>query len=324
MAALLAASCSSGDDNIQQTEQTPILLTSSVGLQTRTAVEDDFWYLQDEQITAGTSNVGVCIVRNDNDATVADNKAYDADGNGALTPADGFIPGFPTDAALVNIYAYAPYQSSLAYSNDDKYPFSVATDQTLESAYIASDLLLGTPPGNPISRRETAVNLNFKHALAKVIIEIKIGTDMAIDDFIGGKLTTCDMATSCNFSLKKKSVSADATSAKQSVAIASFSSEDILYYKQNERKMRAMFIAIPQEIAAGTALLTLTPGPDAADRTPLVYTLPADRPFSMTSGKCSELYLKAGSTPNLTLVSSTIKPWADEDNTPDTGTAEME
>ena len=41
MSAMLIASCSSSDDNIQQMEQTPILLTSSVGLQTRTAVQDD-------------------------------------------------------------------------------------------------------------------------------------------------------------------------------------------------------------------------------------------------------------------------------------------
>ena len=327
MSALLVASCSSSDDNIQQMEQTPILLTSSVGLQTRTAVQDDRDYdIQYEQIEAGTANVGVCVVRNDNATVIADNKAYNADGDGALNPNDDHVPGFPTDGALVNIYAYAPYQSSLSYSADGTYPFSVATDQSSKSAYISSDLLLGTPPGNPLGRRESAVNLIFKHALAQVRIEIEIGSTLTMNDFIGAKLTTCSMTTDCTFSLKNKSVTANTSSAQQPILIATFTEADIEYYNQpdNERKIRALFITIPQVISEGTALLTLTPGPDAADRTPLVYTLPADRTFTMESGKCSELSLKAGTKPDLTLVSSTIKPWDGEDDTPGTGNAVME
>lgn len=231
-----------------------------------------------------------------------------------------------TDGALVNIYAYAPYQSSLSYSADGTYPFSVATDQSSKSAYISSDLLLGTPPGNPLGRRESAVNLIFKHALAQVRIEIKIGSTLTMKDFIGAKLTTCPMTTDCNFSLKNKSVTANTSSTQQPILIATFTEADIEYYNQpdNERKIRALFITIPQVISEGTALLTLTPGPAAADQTPLVYTLPANRTFTMESGKCSELKLIAGTKPDLILESSTIKPWDGEDDTPGTGDAVME
>ena len=75
------------------------------------------------------------------------------------TAATDFIGYYPYDAALTDASAYA---------------FAVATDQTAEGAYAASDLMVANTTANPPASEtdQAIVNLNFKHVLSKVIIKI--------------------------------------------------------------------------------------------------------------------------------------------------------
>ena len=74
--------------------------------------------------------------------------------------------------AATDFIGYYPYNASLADAS--AYAFAVATDQTAEGAYAASDLMVANTTANPPASEtdQAIVNLNFKHVLSKVIIKI--------------------------------------------------------------------------------------------------------------------------------------------------------
>lgn len=164
-AAMLLGACSSEEPAQQTPGLHAIRLTSNVA--TRSANLD----LQRTQIAAGVQ-VGV-FVQGDN-AAVSSNAVLTADGNGALTGDAGNYP----ETGTVSIYAYAPYNSSWSYGQANQ--FGVATDQSLDAGYLASDLLYGVPAGeNAIAEQQEAVVLNFTHKLAKVNVKVNAGTSDA-------------------------------------------------------------------------------------------------------------------------------------------------
>ena len=86
----------------------------------------------------------------------------------AATP----IQWLKDQTAPVDFIGYYPYNASL--SDAAAYDFAVATDQSVEGAYAASDLMVANTTANPPSSEtdEAIVNLNFKHVLSKVVIKI--------------------------------------------------------------------------------------------------------------------------------------------------------
>ena len=72
----------------------------------------------------------------------------------------------------VDFIGYYPYNASL--SDAAAYDFAVATDQSADGAYAASDLMVANTTANPPASEtdEAIVNLNFKHVLSKVVIKI--------------------------------------------------------------------------------------------------------------------------------------------------------
>ena len=83
-----------------------------------------------------------------------------------------------------DVYAYYPYVGTIP--SIDEYQFSVATDQTTEKTgstlggYEASDFLWAKAEGVSKSGDTPApVTLNFKHACAKVIIQLVKGDDFS-------------------------------------------------------------------------------------------------------------------------------------------------
>ena len=75
-----------------------------------------------------------------------------------------------------DVYAYYPYIADI--SMVEEMPFSVATDQDVDGAYEASDLLWAKATG--VSQNEGAVALQMQHSMSRLVVKI-----MAGEDYIG-------------------------------------------------------------------------------------------------------------------------------------------
>ena len=72
-----------------------------------------------------------------------------------------------------DVYAYYPYIADIAMV--EEMPFSVATDQDVDGAYEASDLLWAKATG--VSQNEGAVALNMQHTMSRLVVRIMAGED---------------------------------------------------------------------------------------------------------------------------------------------------
>lgn len=74
-----------------------------------------------------------------------------------------------------DVYAYYPYMDVV---DVDELPFSVATDQDIEGAYEASDLLWAKAEG--VAQADGAVSLEMAHSMSRLVVKI-----MAGEEYIG-------------------------------------------------------------------------------------------------------------------------------------------
>ena len=256
-AILTTAACSTDISPVDDPGEVKIMLTANVGSTTRTTTTN----LNVSHIALGTDNVGVFIQKEG--ATSADgllyNIPYSSDGSGGLTASNSSIY-FPMDGSRVNIYACAPRISTS--SPDENVIFNIATNQSSDADYIASDLMIGLPAKNPVAKTTSAIPLTFGHKMAKIIVDF---TGLS-EDLTGLTLTTCDLFTSANVNIKNNTITTDETATKP-ITIASI-----------DAKKTAACVIPPQTVAAGTKLLCLD-----YHGIKTYYTTPADITFE--SGK---------------------------------------
>ena len=257
-AILTTAACSTDISPVDDPGEVKIMLTANVGSTTRTTTTN----LNVSHIAQGKDNVGVFIQKEG--ATSADgllyNIAYSSDGSGGLTASNSSIY-FPMDGSRVNIYACAPRISTS--SPDENVTFSIATNQSSDADYIASDLMIGSPAKNPVAKTTSAIPLTFGHKMAKIIVDF---TGLS-EDLTGLTLTTCDLITSANVNIKNNTITTDESATKQPITIASI-----------DAQKTAACVIPPQKVAAGTKLLCLD-----YHGIKTYYTTPADITFE--SGK---------------------------------------
>ena len=72
-----------------------------------------------------------------------------------------------------DVYAYYPYIADIAVVED--MPFSVATDQDVEGAYEASDLLWAK--ATSVAQGDGAVSLAMQHTMSRLVVKIMAGED---------------------------------------------------------------------------------------------------------------------------------------------------
>ena len=72
-----------------------------------------------------------------------------------------------------DVYAYYPYISNV--TDVDELPFSIATDQDVDGAYEASDLLWAKAEG--VAESDDAVQLEMKHTMSRLVVRIMAGED---------------------------------------------------------------------------------------------------------------------------------------------------
>ena len=174
LAMLTFASCSSDDQETKNISQsTPITLVSNLD-QMRTVNTD----LQKTQIAEGVK-IGVFVKGTNGFIEDGDNAEMTANGNGTFT---GTTLYFPEDGSNVSVNAYAPYSAAFTSKMDEAVSFSVATDQSTDANYLASDLLCGAPSGeNAYNMTTPAVPLVFKHMLSKLNIKFTFSGETDVD-----------------------------------------------------------------------------------------------------------------------------------------------
>ena len=176
----LLAACSSDTDEPMLKDSAPELkLTAEVDEGTKETRASSSL-----QTTAIVSNqeVGVYLVDGGSSSTYKTsydgahtNLQYTAGNNGALTP--GSTQYFPADGNTLNIYAYAPYNSTSAVPiTKTGFSWTCNSDQTSQANYLASDLLMTAKTS--VARSSNAVSLTFNHVMTKITVKLIAGNGM--------------------------------------------------------------------------------------------------------------------------------------------------
>ena len=142
-----------------------------------------------------------------------------------------------------DFYALYPYQANVDSVED--YPFSLLTDQN-NGGYEASDLLFAK--AEHVSRTDGPVNLQFKHMMSKMVVNLVKGEQFEGDipnDVVAHIYNT---TTSCTVNWQTGSVEKDIFGTKQTLTMKKFSNEHF------------EAVLIPQNLEKRTPLIELTMG----------------------------------------------------------------
>ena len=279
---LIATSCSNDVEELDTATDTAIVLTATIENDTRAAEG-----LQ-ESFTAG-DEVGVYIAKEKDGTTayLAENKLFKVKSNGKLEASDGTRYIYPDASYETRIYAYKPYSGNGVVNN----VFSVAADQTTEANYIASDVLWGEPKnGNPVTR-ESAINLEFEHRCAKLVVNLTVADGLNLK---GGTLCTSEVVTGMKLS-DIASGTFLATTDKGKITFGNLT---------DAATQTHVAVLVPQNVPAGTELVRITLA-DASAR-PLAMRLPSQ--LSLEAGKKCVLNVTARRS-GLELDNTKITPW---------------
>lgn len=161
-AALLTvlAACSSDDQSSEPMEQlTPVTLQYTTIDATETRAAQDLnqgTFASGETVKVRISNTGA--------GSWTDYDFTTGDAGAMIAPATP--PYYPAGSQNIDIVAYYPAAAGTS--------FSVATDQTSDADYKASDLMFASVTNQ--AKQADAVNLAFSHKMAKLCVNVTAGT----------------------------------------------------------------------------------------------------------------------------------------------------
>ncbi len=145
----------------------------------------------------------------------------------------------PEDA--YNFYAYYPYSETIGEATEMQ--VSVRADQSTQQNYDDSDFLFASAINNTTKN----IDLNFKHQLSKIIINLKVGEGLET------------IPTISNISINNSQLSAKINLCSQNGDISYLdipTIQDITMGSNGENSYKA--IVVPQTIFSGNTLLTIT------------------------------------------------------------------
>ena len=155
----LLAACSSDDQTTEPAEQrVPVTLACSTidATETRAAQNlNEGTFASGESVKVRISNTG---------AGEWTDYTFTTGSAGTMTAPDP-APYYPAGAQNIDIAAYYPATAGTT--------FSVATDQTADASYKASDLMFASVENQ--AKQAEAVNLAFQHKMAKLCVNITAG-----------------------------------------------------------------------------------------------------------------------------------------------------
>ena len=173
--------------------------------------------------------------------------------------------------ATVTYYAYLPYTGIVG--DAASYAFAVQTDQSTEDNVKASDLLCtGQQPATP----GTALDITFKHALSKLNVTLKKGSELEDGQnltFTSVTLSNCATATTVNLT--------DGTTGN-----TTNSGQTITLYAATENEQYEC-ILVPQTFAQSLKV-------EITDNNGKVYTFTSNKDLTFASGEQYTLNLTVG------------------------------
>ncbi len=190
--------------------------------------------------------------------------------------------------ATVTYYAYLPYTGTVG--NAASYAFTVKTDQSTEDNVKASDLLCtGQQPATP----GTALDITFKHALSKLNVTLKKGSELEDGQnltFTSVTLSNCATATTVNLT--------DGTTGN-----TTNSGQTITLYATTENEQYEC-ILVPQTFAQSLKV-------EITDDNGKVYTFTSNKGLTFASGKQYTLNLTVGRD-KVTTGTISAESWGEE------------
>lgn len=197
----------------------------------------------------------------------------------------------------IDVYGYYPYGSP---EDVDAYPFTVQRDQSQPSAdgvmggYEASDFLWGKVAD--VAPTDKVIRLPMSHRMANARVTLTEGTGFAAGEWAQTEriVLVPNLIREARINLKDGTVKAKGGIETEATVPARVGDE-----------WRA--IVVPQTVAAGTTLFTITVGG-------IPYKFSKNEAFAYTAGKMSNFTIRVDKKAEtgqyaLTLVSESITPW---------------
>jgi hypothetical protein len=297
-AAFALAACSSEEENMQA-EKSEIRLCSNMDVvQSRAA-------LQDLQLTQFASNQKVDIFINENttgsaSVTYDQPLTYTTGTDGSLTISDAQY--FPQNGNGIDIYAVYPTGIATDVTGT-AVAFSVKDDQSTDANYMASDLMVGAPASNPVSRTTSAVPLTFKHCLTKINLNLYPGDGLTADDLANAVVKINGTIVGATFNVKSGAVTVNnggtAATPTTSISLGNMATDAT-------GVLVASAIIIPQTVNAGTQFISIDLIEDGQTAGTLAYSLPAAVNFDAATAYTYNITAKRS---GLTVSSSNIANW---------------
>lgn len=256
-AALMLAACSN-DDQLPP-EETPIRLSAGLDVAAGTRGITDNSY----NATAfnGGETIDVNIVETGSPASPSVTygpsgwltATIGASGNGATLSSACYWPG---SGAGIDIYAWYPVSTATTYWTTAHSVFKVPANQSGSTDHKAFDLMYAAPVGGegtnsqtvPSTSRTSAINLQFTHKLAKLVVTLAPkDASVTTDDLKNATVTIGSVQTT-----------ADVTAATGAVT-ASTASTETLTIMADEAGVTG-YALIPAQTLSGTLSVTLKAG----------------------------------------------------------------
>lgn len=147
-----------------------------------------------------------------------------------------------------DVYAYYPY---MEIEDVGKQPFAVATDQSVEGAYEASDLLWAKAEG--VAQADGAVTLQMQHSMSRLVVKIMAGEEyigsLPADATVHLHSTVTDACLSlANGSVVKDPYGGSHSIKMRNLGIRTFAEGDAVVYEA---------IVVPQMLETSVPLLEI-------------------------------------------------------------------
>lgn len=284
------SSCSNDEVEGVNNQQPKQLTLKSQSITTRSTSQT----LQATQIASGVK-VGAYVTSTGTTTATStgSNVELTADGSGNFT---GGSMIWPT-SGNIDIYAYAPYNSSASLS--EALSFSVSADQSSEDNYLASDLLYASAT-NQTETTDGTVALTFAHKLTK--LNINITNNNTEIDLTDATVTVQNTLPTTALTLTDGTLAAasgDATDIKAAT------------FATDATEFKAAAVIVPQTIASGTTLVKIEP----ATGNPLIVKLGSEVAFVAGKSYTYTVTINAATVveTTLTLTSAQVTDWTDGD-----------
>ena len=276
-ALLLMTACSkdSSENSPESNAPVPILLGTSLEVNTRSNTRSNSQTLQATELEDGTS-VGVYIYHNGTTTSASDGYGYknldytagNATGDLTLVTASD-QPYFPQDKTkTIDIYAFAPrtgvYTSTAELSTlTAENAFTTTADQTTDANYRASDFVWGKAAAVTYATASTSsITIPLKHKLSKVNINIAPGTGMTLTQLAHARIALNGVILNgtVNFTTGAVTTSGTTTSSVILTSNADASTSATTTFTSgttNYTACTSSAVIIPQTIAASNSFITV-------------------------------------------------------------------